>query len=62
MADTLVGSNTSNRPPMTGVFGWQGGVILRIPSGNMIVAFSGGKSKDDKEVSKSGIAVLRDLR
>jgi hypothetical protein len=61
MADTLVDSGTSSRPPMTGEFGWQGGVIARTKTGYVIAAFSGGKSEDDKAVSKSGIAVLKDL-
>jgi hypothetical protein len=29
MADTLQDSGTAKRPPMTGEFGWQGGVIAR---------------------------------
>lgn len=61
MADTLVDSGTSSRPPMTGEFGWQGGVIARTKTGYVIAAFSGGKSEDDKAVSQSGIAVLKDL-
>lgn len=44
---------------MTGEFGWQGGVMGRIPSGYIIVAFSGGKSEDDIEVSKAGLAILK---
>ncbi len=62
MADTLVDSGTSNRTPMTGEFGWQGGVIARTKTGYVIAAFSGGKSEDDKAVSQSGITVLKDLQ
>ncbi len=58
MADTLVNSGTSKRPPMTGEFGWQGGVIAASKGGHIIVSFSGGKSEDDVEVSKAGLAVL----
>jgi len=59
MAETLKDSGTANRPPMTGEFGWQGGVIGRVKSGWVIVAFSGGKSEDDVEVSRAGLAVLK---
>jgi hypothetical protein len=59
MANTLKDSGTSGRPPMTGEFGWQGGVMARIANGYIIVAFSGGKSEDDVEVSKAGLAALK---
>ncbi|HEY3704080.1 MAG TPA: hypothetical protein VGL22_03410 [Terracidiphilus sp.] len=59
MANTLKDSGTSGRTPMTGEFGWQGGVTTRIPGGAIIVAFSGGKSEDDVEVSKAGLAILK---
>lgn len=59
MANTLKDSGTSGKPPMTGEFGWQGGVMARVPNGYIIVAFSGGKSEDDVETSKAGLAVLK---
>lgn len=59
MADTLVNSGTAKRPPMTGEFGWQGGVIAESKGGHIIVSFSGGKSEDDVEVSKAGLAVMQ---
>jgi len=59
MADTLENSGTAKRPPMTGEFGWQGGVVVRTKTGYAIVAFSGGKSEDDVEVSRAGLAVLK---
>ncbi len=59
MADTLENSGTAKRPPMTGEFGWQGGVIARSRTGYVIVAFSGGKSEDDVEVSRAGLEVLK---
>jgi hypothetical protein len=59
MANTLKDSGTSGRPPMTGEFGWQGGVTARIASGTIIVAFSGGKSEDDVKVSQAGLSVLK---
>lgn len=59
MADTLLNSGTAKRPPMTGEFGWQGGVVERVKSGYAIVSFSGGKSEDDVQVSKAGLEVLK---
>jgi hypothetical protein len=59
MADTLQNSGTAKRPPMTGEFGWQGGVIERVKAGYAIVSFSGGKSEDDVQVSKAGLEVLK---
>jgi hypothetical protein len=59
MADNLQNSGAASRPPMTGEFGWQGGVVARARSGYVIVAFSGGKSEDDVQVSKAGLAVLQ---
>jgi hypothetical protein len=59
MADTLKDSGSKVRPPMTGEYGWQGGVIGRCKTGYVIAAFSGGKSEDDVEVSKTGLAVLQ---
>ena len=58
MADTLVNSGTAKRPPMTGEFGWQGGVVAAAKGGHIIVSFSGGKSEDDVQVSKAGLAVM----
>jgi len=59
MAVTLQDSGTAKRPPMTGEFGWQGGVILKAKSGYIVVAFSGGKSEDDVQVSKAGLEVMK---
>jgi hypothetical protein len=59
MADTLENSGTAKRPPMTGEFGWQGGLVARGKTGHIIVAFSGGKSEDDVEVSRAGLALLK---
>jgi 1,6-anhydro-N-acetylmuramate kinase len=59
MADTLQNSGTANRPPMTGEFGWQGGVVEHMKSGYLIVSFSGGKSEDDVQVSKAGLEVMK---
>jgi hypothetical protein len=59
MADTLQDSGTAKRPPMTGEFGWQGGVFFRGKTGSVIVAFSGGKSEDDVQVSRAGLELLK---
>jgi uncharacterized protein GlcG (DUF336 family) len=59
MADTLTDSGTAKRPPMNGEFGYQGGAIVRVKSGYVIVAFSGGKSEDDLQVSRAGLEVLK---
>jgi hypothetical protein len=59
MADTLLDSGTAKRPPMTGEFGWQGGVIGEVKGAHVIVSFSGGKSEDDVQVSKAGLAVMK---
>ena len=58
MADTLKDSGSQVRPPMTGEFGWQGGVIVPCGSGYLIAAFSGGKSEDDVLVSRAGAEAL----
>jgi hypothetical protein len=60
MANTLKDSGTvPGRTPMTGEFGWQGGVLEHLPNGWLIVAFSGGKSEDDVQVSKAGLAAIK---
>ena len=58
MADTLKDSGSKVRPPMTGEFGWEGGVIARVKTGYIIAAFSGGKSEDDVAVSRTGAAKI----
>jgi len=58
IADTLKNSGSGVRPPMTGEFGWPGGAILHGKTGYWIAAFSGGKSEDDVQVSKAGLAAL----
>ena len=62
MADTLKDSGSKVRPPMTGEFGWNGGVIGRGKTGYWIAAFSGGKSEDDVAVSREGLSVLNGSR
>lgn len=59
MARTLVNSGTSKEPVLTGELGWQGGVVEQVKGGWVIVSFSGGKSEDDVQVSKAGLAVMK---
>jgi hypothetical protein len=61
MADTLKDSGSGARPPMTGEFGWNGGVIARGKTGYVIAAFSGGKSEDDVAISREGLTKLKTL-
>jgi len=58
MADTLKDSGSKVRPPMTGEYGWQGGLVLKGKTGILIVAFSGGSSEDDLKVSHSGLDIM----
>jgi len=58
MADTLKDSGSGIRPPMTGEYGWQGGMVARGKTGILIAAFSGGSSEDDVKASRAGLAVL----
>ena len=59
MARTLQDSGTVKGTPMTAEFYWQGGVIIKARGGYVIVAFSGGKSEDDVQVSKAGLEVMK---
>ena len=59
MADTHRDSGSQVRPPLTGEFGWNGGVIGKSKTGYFIAAFSGGKSEDDVQVSRAGLAKLQ---
>jgi uncharacterized protein GlcG (DUF336 family) len=59
MADTLKDSGSNVRPPMTGEFGFSGGVIVRGRNGYLVAAFSGGKSEDDVKVSRAGVEELK---
>ncbi len=58
MAATLVDSGTAARKPMTGEFGWPGGVVRKGETGLLIAAFSGGPSEDDVKISRAGLDVL----
>lgn len=58
MAETLKPSGTAGRPLLKGEFGWQGGWIITGKTGHVIAAFSGGRSQDDVNVSKTGLEVF----
>jgi len=58
MAATLLDSGTATRKPMTGEFGWTGGLVRKGETGLLIAAFSGGPSEDDVKVSRAGLDVL----
>jgi hypothetical protein len=58
MALTLSNSGSATRPPLTGEFGWKGGVVGTGGGGTFFAAFSGGRSEDDVLVSKAGLEVL----
>ena len=55
MAVTLKDSGNGDRKDIIGEFGWQGGVILKVSSGYLLAAFSGGSSQQDADVSKEGL-------
>jgi hypothetical protein len=58
MADTLKPSGSGVRKPLKGEFGYQGGWIVEGKTGHIIAAFSGGRSEEDVQVSKTGIEAL----
>lgn len=58
MAETLKNSGQADRKPMTGEFGWQGGVIKKVKTGYLIAAFSGGPSESDVKISQAGLDML----
>ena len=58
MAATLLDSGAGSRKPMTGEFGWPGGLVRTGEAGLLIAAFSGGPSEDDVKVSRAGLDVL----
>jgi len=60
MADTLKNSGSKVRPPLTGEFGWEGGVITQTKGGYLIAAFSGGQSSDDVDISHAGVSQILD--
>ena len=58
-ANALKDSGTSGKVPMTGEYGWKGGLISKVPGGTIIVAFSGGKQTQDAATAAAGLEVLK---
>ena len=58
MATTFKPSGNSGRRKMSGETGFQGGWIAKGKNGWLIGAFSGGRSDQDLQVSKTGVEVL----
>lgn len=55
MAVTHEDSGNTERKEITGEFGWQGGVIIKVESGYLVGAFSGGTGQQDADVAKEGL-------
>ena len=55
MAVTHKDSGNTERKEITGEFGWQGGVIIKVESGYLVGAFSGGTGQQDANVAKEGL-------
>lgn len=58
MADLLKDSGSGVRKPLTGEFGWQGGVIKKVKSGYILAVFSGGSGEQDVVVAREGLNML----
>ncbi len=55
MADTKLISGSNVRPPYQGEFGYQGGMIKKVPSGFILTVFSGATGEQDFEIAKAGM-------
>jgi len=55
MATTFKNSGSSGREPLTGEFGWMGGIVKKVDSGYIIAAFSGATGEQDAEISQAGV-------
>lgn len=55
MAVTHKDSGNGERKDITGEFGWQGGVIIKVDSGYLVGTFSGGTGQQDADVAKEGL-------
>jgi hypothetical protein len=58
MAITLKDSGDESRKDIIGELGYRGGVIMKMDSGYLVAAFSGGTSQQDADVSKIGLEWL----
>ena len=55
MADTKLNSGSKVRSTFQGEFGYQGGVIKKVPSGFMLTVFSGASGEQDFEIATAGM-------
>ena len=55
MADTKLNSGSKVRSAFQGEFGYQGGVIKKVPSGFMLTVFSGASGEQDFEIATAGM-------
>ncbi|MFA9389915.1 MAG: hypothetical protein ACERKD_08900 [Prolixibacteraceae bacterium] len=58
MAITLKDSGNESRKDIIGELGWQGGVIIKVKSGYLLGAFSGGSGEQDVESARKGLEWL----
>ncbi len=58
MADTFQDSGTTDRKPLSGEFGYQGGVIKKTDSGHILAVFSGATGEQDTAIAREGIERL----
>lgn len=59
MAATYRNSGSTDREPLHGEFGYEGGLIERVGSGYILAVFSGGTGAQDTEIAKAGLEELR---
>jgi len=59
MAETLKDSGHAGRAPYVGETGWQGGIMAKGKTGYLFVAFSGGPSEIDVELSRIALEILQ---
>lgn len=55
MADTYKDSGSGLREPMSGEFGYQGGIVKKVNSGYILAVFSGASGEQDVEVANEGL-------
>jgi hypothetical protein len=58
MAVTMKDSGEESRKDIVGELGYRGGTIMKIDSGYLVAAFSGGTSDDDLAVAQKGLQWL----
>lgn len=61
MVQTHQDSGSNCRPKMMGELAYQGGATEKYGNGHIVIAFSGGTSEEDFEISKYAIEVFKGL-